>query len=156
MPTGFKHYTAPDWPKKLFWVQGQNSKTVRVSELPIDVSQLNSGDVFVLDLGMEIHQFNGRQVRLIFVYLHQVLILPEASSFEKQKAGEMCRAFCSERNGRPKYLIGEEGDGEANHFLELCGGRAGQQINPAIPPPPVARDINTKIYKYALQTQLAC
>lgn len=61
----------------------------------------------------------------------------------------MCRKFVSERNGRPKYLIGEEGDAEANRFLELCGGRAGQAINPPIPPPPQARDINTKIYKCA-------
>lgn len=59
----------------------------------------------------------------------------------------MCRSFVSERNGRPKYLIGEEGDAEANHFIQLCGGRPGQAINPAIPPPPVARDIFTKIYK---------
>ena len=63
VPTGFKHYTAPDWPKKLFWVQGASAKNIRVSELPIDVANLNSGDVFVLDLGMELHQFNGRQVR---------------------------------------------------------------------------------------------
>lgn len=61
----------------------------------------------------------------------------------------MCRKFVSERNGRPKYLIGEEGDAEANRILELCGGRAGQAINPPIPPPPQARDINTKIYKCA-------
>lgn len=64
VPTGFKHYTAPDWPKKLYWVQGASAKNIRVSELPIDVANLNSGDVFVLDLGMELHQFNGRQVRV--------------------------------------------------------------------------------------------
>ena len=78
-------------------------------------------------------------------YWHSPTI--QASSFEKQKGAELCRKSVGERNGRPKYLIGEEGDSEANHFLELCGGRAGQAINPAIPPPPATRDINTKIYK---------
>jgi len=64
-------------------------KTLTCTPVPISTSSLNSGDVFVLDLGLNIYQWNGRS----------------ASGNEKTRAAELTSKLKSERNGLPNVII---------------------------------------------------
>ena len=44
---------------RLLHIKG--TKNVVVRELPIHISSLNSGDVFILDAGLTLYQMNGKQ-----------------------------------------------------------------------------------------------
>ena len=52
----------------------KGARSVRVSTLPLQASSLNSGDVFILDLGLKLIQWNGA----------------EANKKEKAKALDVC------------------------------------------------------------------
>jgi len=69
-------------------------------------ASLNNGDVFILDLGLKIHQWNGSKVGI----------------FEKTKAGQLCRALDSERGGKPEVIVHEEGQ-EDQEFWNGLGGK---------------------------------
>jgi len=128
--SGFKHWTAPDYPKKLYSVEGAKAKNVRISEIQFTAQALNSGDVFVLDAGKEIWQFNGR----------------ESSVFEKSAGSSFVSKLKAERKtGAVNTHVTEQGDRDTATFLQLLGAPAGFQIPPALPPPPEARGLETKI-----------
>jgi len=70
---------------------------------------LNSGDVFVLDHGLDVYQMNGK----------------ECGAMERAKAAELTAAIKGER-GACKLSVFEEsdtGDAGANKFWEYLGGR---------------------------------
>jgi len=71
-------------------------------------SSLNGGDVFILDNGLQIWQWNGRK----------------AGPQEKQKGATMSRALVDERRGKPKLQVLEESDKDAE-FWKLLGGEGG-------------------------------
>ena len=56
--SGFKHAEGKAFPERLLRIQ-KVVKTIMVQELPMKRSNLNSGDVFILDLGDKIYQLNG-------------------------------------------------------------------------------------------------
>lgn len=58
--TGFKHNAPTSYKPRLLHVCG-TIKNVRVVEVPMSASSLNSGDVFILDMGLTVHQWNGKQ-----------------------------------------------------------------------------------------------
>ena len=49
---------------------------------------LNSGDVFILDAGLKIYQWNGKH----------------STPFERNKASQFCSSIESERNGLAKVI----------------------------------------------------
>jgi len=69
---------------------------------------LNSGDVFVLDHGLDVYQMNGK----------------ECGAMERAKAAELTASIKGER-GPCKLFVFEEADNDstANKFWEYLGGR---------------------------------
>ncbi|KXS10993.1 hypothetical protein M427DRAFT_47638 [Gonapodya prolifera JEL478] len=74
-------------------------KNVIVREVSLQFESLNGGDVFILDAGMNLYQWNGRQI----------------------KGGELCRAIYDERKGLPKVHVYSEDDNDAKPFQDLLG-----------------------------------
>jgi len=87
--SGFKHVKPEEYKPRLLHLKGK--KKIRVTQVDLDRSSLNSGDVFVLDLGLTIYQWNGKK----------------CGPQEKQKGAQMSRALVDERKGRAKaYVFG--------------------------------------------------
>ena len=100
--SGFKHVEHDKYEPRLLHCKG--ARTVRVKEVPLALSSLNRGDVFILDLGLEIYVFSG----------------PSANRKEKAKALEVAsRIDNDERSGRATvYLLEDEPQNPAfwSHF----------------------------------------
>lgn len=102
--SGFTHVKPEEYETRLLQLKGKT--IVRVTQVSVDSDSLNSGDVFVLDAGLTIFQWNGKQ----------------SSPQERQKGGEIARALKSERKGQPVVTTTEEGQEDAK-FWELLGGK---------------------------------
>jgi len=106
--SGFKIVKPTEYKPRLLWIKGK--KKVRVTEVDFNTGSLNSGDVFVLDKGLTIYQFNGSK----------------CGPMEKQKAAQICRTLKDERKSQPQVIVVEETDkgADADEFWKLLGGRA--------------------------------
>jgi len=102
--TGFHHVTAAEYRHRLLHIKGK--KHVRVHEVPLAVASLNSGDVFILDAGKEIIQWNGSKAGLL----------------EKAKGAEITQAIEAEREGHAANRVVDEGQEDAE-FWRLIGGK---------------------------------
>jgi len=63
---------------------------------------MNSGDVFVLDMGLTILTWQGKT----------------AGMNEKARAGQLCRAIDDERKGKPKQLVYSQGAKDVKEFWD--------------------------------------
>jgi gelsolin len=81
--SGFHHVKPEQYTPRLMHFSGQGRKVI-VSQVPASKSSLNSGDVYILDMGLKIYQWNGSG----------------ASVFEKNKAMEFLNNLKSERVGK--------------------------------------------------------
>lgn len=84
--TGFHHWTEPEYPARLLMVKsapiaGGHKSSVVVREVSKDF--INTGDVFVLDTGKILYQWNGKK----------------ASGIEKVKAAEYAHGIEADRSG---------------------------------------------------------
>lgn len=84
--TGFHHWTAPEYPARLLMVKsapiaGGHKSSVVVREVTKDF--INTGDVFVLDTGKVLYQWNGKK----------------SSGIEKVKAAEYAHGIEADRAG---------------------------------------------------------
>jgi len=106
--SGFHHVEAVQHPTRLLHVKGTR-QNVRVNQVPLAGASLNSGDVFILDLGNELIQWNGNR----------------SSLFEKMRASQVVQAIKQERGGRPDANIYDEGDNDngLNAFWTAIGGK---------------------------------
>jgi len=127
--SGFTHVTPEEFKPRLLQLKGK--KNVRVTQVPLTHESLNSGgrftiffpsssffsllllilflDVFILDDGLELYQFQGSK----------------ASPWERQKGGQLCRAIDDERKGKPEIYVfseGDKGDAEMDAFWKILGG----------------------------------
>jgi len=105
--SGFNHVKPEEYKPRLLHLKGK--KRVRVTQVELSGESLNSGDVFILDFGMNIFQWNGSK----------------AGPSEKMKGAQLCRAIDDERKGLPKVHVFEEahkGD-DQNEFWSTLGGR---------------------------------
>ncbi|CAF0896518.1 unnamed protein product [Didymodactylos carnosus] len=104
--SGFNQVRAKNYQQRLLRFKGK--KLVRITQVPLERASLNSGDVFVLDLGLVIYQWNGSK----------------SAGQERMKAAQYCRALDDERGGLPEVIVLEEGDQEEKfwcHFPEGFG-----------------------------------
>ena len=91
MESGFQHVERDVWPTRLLHIKGQ--RTVRVKEVDVSVSSLNSGDVFILDMGLTLFIFFG----------------PGANKNEKSKGLEVLNGIKNDnRGGRAEIVVVNE------------------------------------------------
>jgi len=109
--TGFTHVEDTVHRNRLLHIKGRG-KNVNAIEVPMSAASLNSGDVFLLDCGLTVYQFMGKQ----------------AGIAEKTKISQLARGLDDERGGKVViHVIGEfdmhNTDDVTNKFWELLGGR---------------------------------
>jgi len=88
--SGFNKVKPKEYKPRLLQLKGR--KRVRLVEVPLEAKSVNSGDVFILDLGLLLIQFNGK----------------DSSGRERIKAAEICRALDEERSNIPDVVVFEE------------------------------------------------
>jgi len=102
--SGFRHVEPEKYTARLLHLKGK--KKVRVTQVDKSHKSLNSGDVFILDNGLQIFQFNGAK----------------AGPQEKMKGAQLSRALVDERKGLPKIQVLEEGGKDLGEFWKSLGG----------------------------------
>lgn len=113
--SGFNKVKPESYEPRLLHLKGR--KNIRVTQVPIEVASLNEGDVFILDAGLRILQWQGRK----------------AGKGEKAKAGQLCRALDDERRGKPELEVFAQGDKDAEEFWSYFGGEpAPDAISPEV------------------------
>lgn len=103
--SGFHHVKPEEYKPKLLHVKGVKNN-VRVREVFLGSSSLNSGDVFILDAGVQIIQWNGSK----------------SGAMEKAKGAQVAQAIEGERNGKAHNRVVAESDDDAE-FWKLLGGK---------------------------------
>ncbi|XP_022299906.2 gelsolin-like protein 1 isoform X1 [Crassostrea virginica] len=98
--TGFNKVTPEKYTARLFHFCGTR-KLVEVKQVPRNKARLDSGDVFILDLGLTIYQWNGKN----------------SNKDERMKAMQYLIAIKDERRGKAKSeVLEEEGLPESHEF----------------------------------------
>lgn len=90
--SGFTHVSAKTYQPRLLQLKGK--RHIRLREVECKLTSVNQGDVFVLDLGLTLIQFNGAK----------------SSPLERSKAATICTAIHDEREGRTAKVVFEGGD----------------------------------------------
>lgn len=105
--SGFKHVEPEKYRARLLHLKGK--KLVRVTEVDKSSNSLNSGDVFILDAGLHLYQWNGSS----------------AGPKEKMKGAQLCRALDDERKGLATIHVFEENgkDADNKEFFDALGGK---------------------------------
>jgi gelsolin len=96
--SGFRQVTPEKYKPRLLHFSGLRRNVV-VNEVPLSKNRVKSDDVFILDLGLTIYQWNGAG----------------SSKDERFKAGQFCQHLESERNGRAKAEVLDEGSVDNAH-----------------------------------------
>lgn len=111
--SGFTHVERDAYETRLLMVKG--TRSVRIKQVELSAKSLNAGDVFLLDTGLTIMQWNGS----------------EANRKEKSKALDLAVAIRDdERGGKAQFVAFEQGE-ESPEFWKALGGQG--PIGPAIP-----------------------
>ncbi|KAJ3312650.1 hypothetical protein HDV04_002792 [Boothiomyces sp. JEL0838] len=103
--SGFKHVEEKEYKTRLLRINVEH-KTTTIREVPLGLNSLNRGDVFVVDAGLTIIQWNGSK----------------SNGLEKNKAMEFTRALVGERP-KAKITVYDEGDTDAGPFWAFIGER---------------------------------
>jgi gelsolin len=106
--SGFHHVKPVEYKPRLLHLKGK--KYVRIVQVPLARAALNSGDVFILDNGLNIYQWNGSK----------------SGGAEKNRASQLARALDDERGGKPKVTVFNQGDKDAKEFWALLEGGEGE------------------------------
>jgi len=103
--SGFNVVKPEEYEPRLLHLKGRNH--VRITQVPLKTQSLTSGDAFVLDNGLTLYQFQGKN----------------CNQKEKVRAAAYCRALDSERSGKPEVIVIDQGDKDIpKEFWELLGG----------------------------------
>jgi len=102
-----------EYKTKLLHIHGVNAKFIKVEEVPAERKSLNMGDVFILDTGLEVFQWNGTS----------------ANVWEKRKAEEIIKKILADRLGKAKR-INLDGLESNDHFWGALGGKG--DVAPAV------------------------
>jgi len=96
--TGFRHVKPEEYKPRLLHFKGLR-KNVDVIEVKLTRRALNSGDVFILDLGLTAYQWNGQT----------------ANKDEKIKAAMYLQQLENDRHGKTKTEVLDERDASTSH-----------------------------------------
>ena len=112
--TGFKHVDRDAFSTRLLHVKGR--RNIRVAQVALSPASMNSGDVFILDAGRDLFQWNGK----------------ESTNVEKQKALEVVRKIRDEeRSGKANITVVEEGKENDAAFWTAFGAPKPNRIKTA-------------------------
>jgi len=95
--SGFRHVTTKEYKPRLLHFCGDKVKVV-IQEVESSRKCLDSGDVFILDLGTVAYQWNGK----------------ESNKDERFKAAQYLQSFESERHGKTRTEVLDETDAASN------------------------------------------
>ena len=112
--SGFKHVAPHEYVSKLLWLKGK--KNVRVREVAKTPASLNDGDVFILDAGLKLYQWQGAK----------------CGQFERTRAAQLSRAMDSDRDGKVEVIVIDQGS-EPDEFWEHLGGKGDVADGSGIP-----------------------
>ncbi|GFR76311.1 gelsolin [Elysia marginata] len=101
--TGFRHVKPEEYQPRLLHVKGDR-KSVTVKQVAMKRSTVTSDDVFILDKGLEIYQWNGAN----------------CNKDEKYKAVQYIQQIKSDRGGKPQVETYDEND-NGNGFFDFMG-----------------------------------
>jgi len=114
--SAFKHVDPTAYKPRLFHLKGK--RNVRVQQVELKTSSLNDGDVFILDAGLTLYQWNGS----------------EANKYEKAKGLEMITKINSdERGAKAKLVFLDAGKDDNPDFWKVLGGKAGVKKASEVP-----------------------
>jgi len=113
--SGFNVVKPVEYKPQLFHIKSIGN-TLTVTSVPISSNSLNTGDVFVLDQGLNIYQWNGCK----------------AAGIEKHKAMEFTANLKSERAGKPEIKVFEQDDSDATPFWDGIGGKGTIKDEPSV------------------------
>ena len=109
--SGFRHVEGKEYPVRLLQLKGR--RNVRVKQVETSAASLNEGDVFILDMGLNIYQWNGI----------------ECNKMEKAKALATCTMLRDDRGAKPVIHVidsaasaGAERPTREQAFWEALGG----------------------------------
>lgn len=102
--SGFRHVESTKYTPRLLHISG--NRQTQVSEVPLSVSSLDDNDVFVVDTGLTLYQWQGRS----------------CSPMERNRAAQLVRSIDSERGGRATIVVLDQGN-ETDAFWNSIGGR---------------------------------
>jgi len=106
MQSGFHHVTPEEYKPRLLHLRG-GPRAVQVIEVALARASLNSSDVFILDAGLTLYQWNGSK----------------SNGAEKVKGATVCRAIDEDREGRTQVIVYSEGDSDVSaDFWNHLGG----------------------------------
>jgi len=104
--SGFKHVEKDKYETRLLHLKGK--RNVRVRQVEKSYKSLNQGDVFILDAGLKLYQWNG----------------VESSRQEKSKGVEVIRRIKDqERGGRAEIMVFEGNEEIPKEFWDGLGGK---------------------------------
>lgn len=113
--SGFRHVAPTVYEHKLYHVKGKRYPRVSVVEMKAD--SINEGDVFILDLGMKLYFWPGKDCNI----------------HEKTKGMEIfANIKNTERGAHPEVFYPRDNTDFENDFWEPLGGKP-SQVKPAIP-----------------------
>jgi gelsolin len=116
--SGFNHVKPTEYKARLLHLKSTaNKKNVRVSQVPLAAASLNDGDVFILDNGMELIQWNGKS----------------SGIFEKRKAADVIQALRNDRNGRPSIKVMDGVEENPSFWTALGESKCPASVHAAIP-----------------------
>jgi len=107
--SAFRHVDPTAYKPRLLHLKGK--RNVRVTQVELKSSSLNEGDVFILDLGLTLYQWNGKQ----------------ANKYEKFKGLEMMQLIKDkERGGKARCIFLESGQPhpEEEGFWKVLGDKS--------------------------------
>jgi len=99
--SGFRHVEPDKYEPRLLHFHSSDSKHVELVEVTLSKKALDSGDVFILDNGLEAFQWNGKL----------------SNKNEKVQAAQFLQHLESERNGRCKTEVLDEEDTPSTHAI---------------------------------------
>ncbi|XP_067937826.1 gelsolin-like protein 2 isoform X2 [Watersipora subatra] len=99
--SGFRHVEPAKYEPRLFIVKKTGRRT-EIKQIPMRRKLVNSGDVFIMDLGMKIYQWNGSN----------------CSKDEKYNAAAYCQQLESERGRAKTDVLEEDSCPETHEFYE--------------------------------------
>lgn len=101
--SGFNKVKPTEYKPRLLHLKGK--RRIRVTEVPLEAASFNSGDVFLLDKGMDIYLWQGKK----------------SGMNEKARGGQLARALDDERGGKPEVHVFRQTDSDVAEFWTAFG-----------------------------------